>query len=497
MVRGDTLELPRPNGVEQGDVLLARVAHRDDVSASMTSSGWAQVTTTQSAGLLKAWIFVKVAEVAEPEAYAFEATVPGPMAGSVSAFRGIDRDNPVDAASGQVNGKARALTSPPLRTTVGNDVAVWFGTQVFVGSSCPADTLVAPGGFRGTITTCATSPTSGLAVNVAYAQLGAAASQPGWTGRSRFPRTNIAQVVALRPAVPKQVADRYASRSVDVGTVRLRTTKELWEASGLATSQTQANVAYVHGEEDYPQLVAVDTTDASVLRRFTVPIPSQYDWEDIATGPCPAGSCIFAGDIGSSRSSGLRSTAFAIYRVPEPDVAHAPDGASLTGELFRFAYPDGVHNAEGLMVHPGTGQIYVVTKSRDGRSGVYAFPTPLPPPSPVTVTTLTKVATLKLPAWPGSPADRHAATWYAQVTAAAIHPFANRFLVRTPYRVYEFRGETGGSFESALTAEPTVLTAPTGERQGEAIDYAADGSAYFTLSEEPTPTYTLRRVDRR
>jgi hypothetical protein len=45
---------------------------------------------------------------------------------------------------------------------------------------------------------------------------------------------------------------------------------------------------------------------------------------------------------------------------------------------------------------------------------------------------------MQVPTWTGDPADEHAATWYAEVTAAAIHPGSNRFLVRTPYRVWEY-----------------------------------------------------------
>lgn len=494
--RSDTLGLSRPKGVEEGDVLLARVANRDNVSATITSWGWTQVNLARSSGALASWIFVKVAGAAEPEVYPFEITEPSAMAGTISAFRGVDRNDPVDTSSGGVNGNASRLSAPALRTRVGNDLGVWFGTQAFTGSACSGNAIFPPPRFRPIGNSCPRSLSSGAATSTAYSQLGAAGGQPPWVGRSPYPSTSITQAVALRPAVPKQVADRYASRSVDVGTFSLPTKEDLWEASGIATSRRHSNVAYVHGENRYHSLVAIDTTDASLLGKFTVPIPNQYDWEDIATGPCPAGSCLFAGDIGSARGDGPGPSTFAVYRVPEPDII-GQSGGTLTGDLFRFAYPDGAHNAEALMVHPETGDIYVLTKTSDGHSGVYKFPNPVPQPSTTTVTTLDKVATLHLPTWPGDPANSHARTWHPQVTAAAIHPIANRFLVRTPYKVYEYRGTDGGSFESAFAATSTPLTAPSNESQGEAIDYAPDGSAYFTVGERDKPTYTLKRVDRR
>lgn len=452
----DTLDLPRPDGVAKGDVLLARVANRDNVSATMTSWGWTQVSAVQSAGLLKSWIFVKVAEAAEPEAYPFEISATSPMAGSISAFRGVDSANPIDTSVGEVNGNARSLAAPPLSTTVGNDFAVWFGAQVWTGRTCRDERLTPPAGFTETVNTCLRSKTSGLLYNAAFAQLGAAGRQRVWTGSSPLARTNITQAVALRPAVPKQVADRYASRSFDVGTFKFRAKEDLWEASGLATSRLRPNVAYVHSESVYHTMVAVDTTNADVLGQYTVPIPDQYDWEDIAAGPCPAGSCLFAGDIGSARGSGKTPSEFAVYRVPEPDLAGGQASGVLRGDLFRFKYPDGSHNAEALMVHPETGEVYVITKVQDGRSGVYKFSSPLTVPTEEAVTTLVKVATLRIPVWSGDPDDTHAATWYAQVTAAAIHPLSNRFLVRTPYMVYEYRGAAGGSFESAFEAKPPL-----------------------------------------
>ena len=149
------------------------------------------------------------------------------------------------------------------------------------------------------------------------------------------------------------------------------------------------------------------------------------------------------------------------------------------------------------MVHPVTGRIYVITKEPSGRSGVYAFPPTLPAPSATTVTTLTRVADLDIPTWTGDPGEPHAATWFAQVTAAPIHPAGDRFLVRTPYQVLEYRAPSAASFESAFDATP--VDADLAEREGRARRSSTrpDGSAYYTLSERPAPPFTLKRVDRR
>ncbi|WP_375425634.1 hypothetical protein [uncultured Friedmanniella sp.] len=502
-----SVEVTAPSGVVAGDVLVARVANRGDVTAELTGAGWEEAGTTHSSAMVKSVVLTRVATADEPASYTFGSSVETPLVASVSAFDHVDTVDPVDTYAGKVNGNVATFTTPTLKSTAGNAMAVWFGTQLSTGSNCDALQITPPSSFTESLDSCLPA-SSGLAIETSYDQLGAAASRKGLVGRSGAARTNVTQVLTLRPAAAVQAADRYVGASVDVGKLwngyaadgshdTALPDSELHEPSGLAASRVNTGVQYVHSESDVEGMVAVRTSDARVVGRYDVAIPDQWDWEDIATGPCPTGSCIFAGDIGLFNGLPHPPSTFAVYRVTEPDLAAGETSGTLTGDWFRFRYPDGVHNAEALMVHPTTGRVYVITKEESGVSGVYAFPTTLPAASATTVTTLTKVATLHVPTWTGDPSDTHAATWYAQVSAAAIHPAANRFLIRTPYMVWEYRGTTGGSFDTALAATPVALTAPSGEQQGEAIEYAPDGSAYYTLSERPAPPFTLKRVDRR
>ena len=489
-------------------MLVARVANRGAVAATLSAAGWTAVGSTHSASLLKSWVFYRVVTGAEPASYTFTQDATTSMAGSISAFSGVDAANPLDDFAGRVNGNSGTFRAPAVTSTAGNDVAVWFGTQLWSGSTCSDATIHVPTDFIESTGSCLVSSDSGLSFDVARRQLGSAGDQPAtlmapavtpsWTGMSDHENTNLTQVLLLRPASRVEVADRYSSGTVKVGSFSLPD-NQLHEPSGLAASRVNRGVLYTHSESDDKTMVAISTTDAFVLERFTLSNPGQWDWEDIATGPCPAGSCVYVGDIGGVKDGGqVRANDYNIYRVAEPAVT--PGGsAALVTERFRFDYPDGAHNAEALLVHPQTGQIYVVTKEQSGLSGVYTFPDGLPGASDTNVTTLTKVTTLQVPTYTAtdsSAAEQHKATWYAQVSAGAIHPGANRFLLRTPYAVWEYRGTEDGSFTSALKATPVQLTAPLGEGQGEAIDYAPDGSAYYTLSERTAPPFTLHRTDR-
>lgn len=267
-----------------------------------------------------------------------------------------------------------------------------------------------------------------------------------------------------------------------VGTV---TDPDLIEPSGLAASRVNPGVLYTHGE-DNPYVLAIDSSDASVVGRFWADrIP--WDWEDVAVGPCPTGSCIYFGDIGKeSGRPGPQPTTFAIHRVREPDLAAGERSGTLHVDTFRFAYPDGAKNAEALMVHPVTGAIYVLTKSNTGWSGIYTFRKRVPRPSD-RVSTLKKVGELQLPTKEGD-------VNFSKVTAAAVHPNGDRFLVRTYKTVYEF-GRPGKSLKKAFRANPVQLV-DTAERQGETIEYPLDGSGYFTMGEENAPPYTLKFVAR-
>jgi hypothetical protein len=57
------------------------------------------------------------------------------------------------------------------------------------------------------------------------------------------------------------------------------------------------------------------------------------DWEAIAVGPCPGGSCIYIGDIGDNGAARRRIT---IYRLPEPEAS----GRAAAAEIFHAMYPD-------------------------------------------------------------------------------------------------------------------------------------------------------------
>ena len=93
------------------------------------------------------------------------------------------------------------------------------------------------------------------------------------------------------------------------------------------------------------------------------------DWEDLAVGPCPEGSCLYIADIGDNNRARRQIT---IYRVPEP---RPDDKATAARRGMDVAYPDGAHDAEALFVTPN-GQLFLVSKENARTTALYRVPAP-------------------------------------------------------------------------------------------------------------------------
>ena len=145
---------------------------------------------------------------------------------------------------------------------------------------------------------------------------------------------------------------------------------ELPEGSGVAVSRRSPGRLWAHNDSGEAVLVALDAR-GSVTGRVRVSGVKVDDWEAVAVGPCPGGSCIYIADIGDNEAERKRIT---IYRVPEPS---SEDSVAVT-DTFHATYPDGAHDAETLLVAPDGG-LFIVTKGETDPVGLYRFPRELRP----------------------------------------------------------------------------------------------------------------------
>jgi hypothetical protein len=233
---------------------------------------------------------------------------------------------------------------------------------------------------------------------------------------------------------------------------------DLVESSGVAASRRTPGVWWTHDDSGWAAEVAAIDSAGSEIGRVKVRGARNRDWEDVAVGPCGAGSCVYAGDIGDN--AGQRSE-IVVWRFPEPLPG---DRQSARAARLAARYPTARHNAEALFALPD-GSLYIVTKGTSGLPiELYRWPMP---PAPGRTVTLERVRGLA-PAPNGYP---------DQVTGAGASPNGRWVAVRTYSAIFFYRtADLLGSGTPAYTMD----VRPLGEPQGEAVALADDGSVVLT-----------------
>ena len=244
-------------------------------------------------------------------------------------------------------------------------------------------------------------------------------------------------------------------------------TPQLIELSGLAASADHSGAFYAHNDSgDTARFFALDAMGAD-LGVYTLEAGIADDIEDIARGPCGAGSCLFIADVGDND---LQRAVYVIYRVAEPDML-APGTYSTLPSQLKLEYPNGPRNAEALIVHPQTGEMWLLpNEPGTSNTGIYHAPGGL---QPNVLTTLTKLGEFAAPQ--GIPF----------VSGADLHPMGYGVLVRTfSHLFYYARSGPEEPLEEAFQRAPCVMPVAN-EDQGEAVAWTPAGDGYVTASEGP------------
>lgn len=276
-----------------------------------------------------------------------------------------------------------------------------------------------------------------------------------------------AAVVALVAALPGPAAPALCGPVPEeqLGVVRAPGAAEL---SGLVVSRSQPGVLFTHNDSGDSARIFALRLDGALLAVDRVPGAAAVDWEDMAAGPGRDGRpALYLGDIGDNAA---RRATVDVYRVPEPVVRPGAEGATAPAERLSLRYPDGPHDAETLLVDPRRGDLYLVTKRADGRSGVYRAAAPLPFGGQAT---LRRVATLRL--GPTSAA-----------TGGSVSAAGDIVVVRTYGSVFVWGRRAGEDLGRTLARRPCRSAAAVyRERQGEAVALLPGGRGFLTVSEGP------------
>ena len=274
---------------------------------------------------------------------------------------------------------------------------------------------------------------------------------------------NATTVPAARPSVFDPAVER--GKIVD---------EDVTESSGLVASRRHPGRLWTHNDSDQPPVLFCVEPDGASCGKWTVAGAENLDWEDIAAGPGPVAGehYLYVGDIGDNVRE---RDDVVVYRVVEPTVPEAgagDGGVTQAASALRYRFADGPHDAESVMVHPVTGDVYVVIKAAD--AGVYR--------GPPEGGTLTRVAVVGL-----GP--------LGLVSGADISFDGRRVVFCTPFGGFELTLDAAhaGPFDAIWARSPVAVALPP-RSQGESVAYRLDGDALFLTSEGyPSPLFEVPR----
>jgi hypothetical protein len=195
----------------------------------------------------------------------------------------------------------------------------------------------------------------------------------------------------------------------------------------------------------------------------------------MAAGPGPqAGkSYLYLGDIGDNNEA---RDEVVVYRVLEPSLTAATrkltkarPGSTEPAEAIRLKYPDGKHDAEALLVHPTTGNIYIVNKVPIANPVVYEATAPF---TSGKETTMKRLGEIHVPSIFGG-----------VVTGGSISPDGRRVALCDYFQGYEIVLPASSKDFNDIWKQRMTGFDLGKRKQGESITYRLDGKAFLATSE--------------
>ena len=260
---------------------------------------------------------------------------------------------------------------------------------------------------------------------------------------------------------------------------------DIKESSGLAASKCQPGVLWTHNDSGDDAFVYAIDAKGENLGTWRVTGAENRDWEDVAEFKDASGQCyLYIGETGNNDLDEQRAV---VYRVKEPAVTEAARGSTRKNPLqtepaesVRVVYPGTRENAETLMVHPKSGDIYIVSKRFEGPATVYKVPPQFGAERDVTAG---KIAEISVPSVPNG-----------LLTGGDISPDGTRVALCDYAAGYELTLPAGDTnFDDIWKQQP--MRFDLGERKvGESVAYSPDGTEIFAGSEgKNSPIFVLRR----
>lgn len=253
---------------------------------------------------------------------------------------------------------------------------------------------------------------------------------------------------------------------------------QLTEISGIVSSRSTEGVLWAHNDKGDGARIYMLHESGRHLGIFYLEGIAARDWEDIAIGPGPQPdkNYIYIADIGDNDEI---SKVLYIYRFLEPSVENLdfPTEQTITDiDVIEVVYDDKPRDAETLLIDPLTKDLLIVTKSKKA-SEVFNLPYPQ---SLTRRNRLVRLAQLPFDTAVGG-----------DVSADGLE-----ILIKNYENIYYWKKRANQGYAQVFSQDPVILPYHE-EPQGEAIGWKADGTGYYTISEEannrPSPVYFFSR----
>ncbi|ONI71515.1 hypothetical protein BWI15_15160 [Kribbella sp. ALI-6-A] len=137
------------------------------------------------------------------------------------------------------------------------------------------------------------------------------------------------------------------------------------DSSGLARSQKYEGIWWT--VNDAGENAVVHGIDATGKVRVELGLKATV--KDVEAISVDRNGTIYVADIGDNKKN---RDMIEVYTIPEPSALE--DESAVRPRRYDFEYPDGAHDAETMLIDPGTGRLFFVTKVASGKSGIYAAP---------------------------------------------------------------------------------------------------------------------------
>ena len=192
-VKGTSLTIAKPTGVQAGDLLLAVLTTRN-IATTPSATGWNLGRSDANSTLLRQTVLYKVATAGEPNSYSFSLGSSSQVAsGVIVAYTGADTTTPVAAWGGPTTANSASVTAAAVSAAANSLVVGFFSIAASTAVSPPTAMIeqaeVAQAGGKDKVTT--------ETADLIQALIGSTGSQMATANAAA---ANIGRLIVIAPA---------------------------------------------------------------------------------------------------------------------------------------------------------------------------------------------------------------------------------------------------------------------------------------------------------